>query len=247
MIPDAMEQLAFFEGLERADIKLLMPYFTSQHYPAGTIVFEQGDLAGFLYLVVTGEVLIRYKPDDGPMMAVTRVQPGGVFGWSAAMGNVDYTSGAICMTDCEVLQIRGRDLRSICDKHPRVGKVILERLANVISERWQSRRAQVTSLLARGVRQQPVQTEGFKEVGRMAEVKPLPREAQMRGLIEQLSAYIEHFHGGSVEFISFNGKVLKVRLGGACLGCPLSPSTLHGWVEGTVRQFFPDIERVEAA
>jgi Fe-S cluster biogenesis protein NfuA len=38
---------------------------------------------------------------------------------------------------------------------------------------------------------------------------------------------------------------LKVRLGGACLGCPLSPSTLHGWVEGTVRQFFPDIKSVE--
>jgi Fe-S cluster biogenesis protein NfuA len=40
--------------------------------------------------------------------------------------------------------------------------------------------------------------------------------------------------------------VLKVKLEGACLGCPLSPSTLHGWVEGTVRQFFPEIERVEA-
>ena len=32
----------------------------------------------------------------------------------------------------------------------------------------------------------------------------------------------------------------------ACLGCPLLPSTLHGWVEGTVRQFFPEIENVEA-
>jgi len=69
---------------------------------------------------------------------------------------------------------------------------------------------------------------------------------QMKGLVEQLSAYIEHFHGGSVEFISFEGNSLKVKLGGACLGCPLSPATLHGWVEGTVKQFFPDIENVEA-
>jgi len=67
----------------------------------------------------------------------------------------------------------------------------------------------------------------------------------MKALVEQLSAYIETFHGGEAEYVSFDGKVLKVRLGGACLGCPLSPSTLHGWVEGTVRQFFPDIERVE--
>ena len=72
------------------------------------------------------------------------------------------------------------------------------------------------------------------------------RQEQLNALIDQLSAYIEHFHGGSVELVSYDGKVLKVRLGGACLGCPLSPNTLHGWVEGTVRQFFPEIERVES-
>ena len=71
-------------------------------------------------------------------------------------------------------------------------------------------------------------------------------EEQVRVLIQRLSAYIEQFHGGSVEFISFDGKELKVRLGGACLGCPLSPNTLHGWVEGTVKQFFPQIEKVES-
>jgi Fe-S cluster biogenesis protein NfuA len=71
-------------------------------------------------------------------------------------------------------------------------------------------------------------------------------EIQMKALVEQLSAYIETFHGGSAEYISFDGMVLKVHLGGSCLGCPLSPATLHGWVEGTVRQFFPDIKSVES-
>ncbi len=80
----------------------------------------------------------------------------------------------------------------------------------------------------------------------MSEVEKDPRiEMQMKALVEQLSAYIETFHGGSAEYVSFDEGILKVRLGGACLGCPLSPSTLHGWVEGTVRQFFPDIKGVE--
>jgi len=71
-------------------------------------------------------------------------------------------------------------------------------------------------------------------------------EEQIRALLEKLNAYIEHYHGGSVEIVSLEGKALKVRLGGACLGCPLSPNTLHGWVAGTIHQFFPDIEVVEA-
>jgi Fe-S cluster biogenesis protein NfuA len=69
-------------------------------------------------------------------------------------------------------------------------------------------------------------------------------EERMQALIHQLDAYIEQFHGGSVELVHFDGKVVTVKLGGACLGCPLMPSTLHGWVEGTIRQFFPDIESV---
>ena len=72
------------------------------------------------------------------------------------------------------------------------------------------------------------------------------REEQVRDLLEKVSAYIEHYHGGSVELVSLEGDVIKVRMGGACLGCPLSPSTLHGWVEGTVHQFFPELKLVEA-
>ena len=71
-------------------------------------------------------------------------------------------------------------------------------------------------------------------------------EERMRALIETLSAYIENFHGGSVDLVSFDGQTLKIRMAGACLGCPLSPVTLHGWVEGTVRQFFPDLKSVES-
>lgn len=73
-----------------------------------------------------------------------------------------------------------------------------------------------------------------------------PPEERLQSLIEQISAYIEHYHGGSVTLIDYDGKVVKVKLGGACEGCELLPSTLKGWVEGTVRQFFPEVERVEA-
>ncbi len=71
-------------------------------------------------------------------------------------------------------------------------------------------------------------------------------EERLRALIETLDTYIQQYHGGSVEMVGFDGKVLKVRLGGACEGCPLSPTTINGWVAGTVRQFFPEIEKVEA-
>ena len=71
-------------------------------------------------------------------------------------------------------------------------------------------------------------------------------EERIQSLIERLSAYIEQYHGGSVEMVDFDGEVVKVKLGGACLGCPVLPSTLHCWVAGAIHQLFPDV-RVESA
>lgn len=71
-------------------------------------------------------------------------------------------------------------------------------------------------------------------------------EDRIRALIEQLDAYIAQYHGGSVKLISYIDDTVKVHLGGACLGCPLSPVTLHGWVEGTIKQFFPNVVKVES-
>jgi Fe-S cluster biogenesis protein NfuA len=71
-------------------------------------------------------------------------------------------------------------------------------------------------------------------------------EERMSTLIDLLSSYVERFHDGAIEMVSFDGKILKIRLLGACVGCALANGTIHGWVEGNVRQFFPLLERVEA-
>lgn len=86
----------------------------------------------------------------------------------------------------------------------------------------------------------------------MAEEQKLPPGAQtpledrVRDLVERLSAYIEYYHGGQVEFVALERDTLKVHLGGACAQCGLKQETLHGWIEGTVRQFFPNVQRVVA-
>lgn len=74
--------------------------------------------------------------------------------------------------------------------------------------------------------------------------KSYSKADMMEGLVNQISSYIEQYHGGSVELVSFENDEVKVRLGGACVGCPLSAATLRGWVEGTIHQFFPNIKVV---
>lgn len=69
---------------------------------------------------------------------------------------------------------------------------------------------------------------------------------RVKALINILSDYIEHYHGGSVELVTFDGERLVVRMGGACEGCEFTQQTLNGWIAGTIRPFFPNIKSVEA-
>ncbi|MBT3240566.1 MAG: NifU family protein [Chloroflexi bacterium] len=71
-------------------------------------------------------------------------------------------------------------------------------------------------------------------------------EEKMTALLERVSAYIEQFHGGYVQFVSFEDNIVKVKMGGACDGCSLTETTLQGWIAGTIRQFFPDVEEIIA-
>jgi Fe-S cluster biogenesis protein NfuA len=52
--------------------------------------------------------------------------------------------------------------------------------------------------------------------------------------------------GGDVELVSVDGNVVKVRLQGACKGCPMSQMTLKEGIERFVKQEIPEIDRVEA-
>lgn len=52
--------------------------------------------------------------------------------------------------------------------------------------------------------------------------------------------------GGDVELVDVEGGVVKVRLTGACHGCPMAAMTLKGGIEMALKEEIPAVERVEA-
>ncbi len=85
--------------------------------------------------------------------------------------------------------------------------------------------------------------------GKQPDIDQMPEgateEERMASLIEAISSYVEHYHNGSVKMVAREGDTIKVEMGGACVDCPITPATLCGWVLGTVRQFFPEINHIE--
>jgi len=50
--------------------------------------------------------------------------------------------------------------------------------------------------------------------------------------------------GGNVELIDVNDGVVKLKLTGACAGCPMSTMTLKNGIERILKQEIPEVKEV---
>jgi Fe-S cluster biogenesis protein NfuA len=52
--------------------------------------------------------------------------------------------------------------------------------------------------------------------------------------------------GGDIELVEAEGGIVKVRLAGACRGCPMAALTLRNHVERILKEALPEIKEVIA-
>jgi len=70
-------------------------------------------------------------------------------------------------------------------------------------------------------------------------------EKKVREALEEIKPRIQA-DGGDIDLVAVENNTVKVRLRGACAGCPMSALTLKQGVEKLVRARVPEIENVEA-
>ena len=70
-------------------------------------------------------------------------------------------------------------------------------------------------------------------------------EEQVKAVLETIRPNLQA-DGGDVEFVSIDGDVVKVRLTGACGGCPMATMTLKNGIERIVKEKVEGISSVES-
>ncbi len=62
--------------------------------------------------------------------------------------------------------------------------------------------------------------------------------------LDELRPYLQR-DGGDVEFVGYDDGILKVRLMGACRGCPYSQMTLAQGIKRTLQEKHPQLKEVQ--
>ncbi|HEY8448851.1 MAG TPA: NifU family protein [Bacillota bacterium] len=73
---------------------------------------------------------------------------------------------------------------------------------------------------------------------------------EQQDLFDRISQVIDRIRpaiqmdGGDVELVDVEDGIVKLRLMGACVGCPMSTMTLQAGIERMIRQEVPEIKGV---
>jgi Fe-S cluster biogenesis protein NfuA len=91
----------------------------------------------------------------------------------------------------------------------------------------------------------PVEDELVAHLLFLHGLHPVPVAERVSRALDEVRPYLVA-HGGGVELLGVDEGVVRLRLEGACNGCPSSALTLTSAVEEAVMRAAPDVERIEA-
>ncbi len=149
-VVDSLRNSELLRDLEKRHLEKMSPLCRGISYREGMTIFKEGNEAKELYILTEGRVAlemeIRPVPDRPAIpTAVDVVTKGDGFGWSAIVEPYVYTLSARCLTNCQVLALKGEMLREAMVNDPELGYELMKRIAKLISLRLTYTRLRLTS------------------------------------------------------------------------------------------------------
>lgn len=145
----ALKQTRLFAPASRADLGALVSRSRVVRLSAGTYVFQAGDPAQGLYVVLSGRTkAVRHGP-DGREQVIHEDGPGSTYPEVAVFDDRPYPSTVIAVEDSELLFLPKLEVRQFCLRHPEVALSALR----ILSERLRRATGMVEVLALRDVSQ----------------------------------------------------------------------------------------------
>jgi len=135
------------QGITQPELTRLLEWFTSDRCKQGELVHGDGEKAKDIFLLVKGEIHLRFQlpgRDTSADMNISTIQPGGVFGWSALVPPRRYTLAALCDSpSCQFLRADGHELERFFELEPRIGYMFMRNLAVIVGSRLRALREEL--------------------------------------------------------------------------------------------------------
>ncbi len=100
----------------------------ARDFPAGSVLFEEGQPGDYMYVVQTGEVEIRRQVGETERVLAI-LPPGEFFGEMAILNGRPRSATAVCKTNARLLVIEGKTFEAMMRARPEIALRIIKALA----------------------------------------------------------------------------------------------------------------------
>lgn len=129
--------------LEPEQLKKLIPLAEEKKFALGDLIFSENERSPYLYLIAAGEVALETTV-GGKCVRVQTLTRGEAMGWSALTTASRTHFQARAVTPVCTIALSGDRVREACDRDPALGYKLMKRLLELVTERLDATRLQIT-------------------------------------------------------------------------------------------------------
>ena len=133
--------MALFASLTDAELQFLAARSSLKSYPAGGLLFSEGDACTGLYVVASGRARIFKTSANGREHVLAIEGPGSSIAELPVFDGGNYPASAAALDPSELVFVSRKDFRAMCLEHPEVALKVLQvvgarlrRLVGIIEE-----------------------------------------------------------------------------------------------------------------
>jgi CRP-like cAMP-binding protein len=140
----------FFAVLDAASVQELAGCARNEHIRAGQYLFREGGKAELFYVIMHGRIALElHGPGTGPLVLET-VSNGEVLDWPWLIPPHQWAFDARAVEPTSVVSLESACLRAKCDADPRLGYELIQRVAQIMSDRLLATRVRLLDLYGAG-------------------------------------------------------------------------------------------------
>jgi CRP-like cAMP-binding protein len=171
-IVSLLAQVPVFEAMGPEDLRRVAEVAVPRRFPAGQVIFREGDASDTCYVVRSGHVRAVRENTDGRTIALAHFGPGDIFG-ELAMFDAERRSATIeTLDDLEAIAIAGSDMRRLLREHADIavklvialGRRLREANERLSRQSFQTVQSRVAGVLIRLVEQARSEGAGARDV-----------------------------------------------------------------------------------
>lgn len=138
---ERLSQIPFFHGLPAWALRRFAQVAVEKLLDRNDLIVRQHDQAQAVFFLISGRVqfLIRFEGVEDLLVGTSR-NVGALIGWSVCRSPFRYTASVRCEEPCRVLKVPAGLFSEILSEDPRLGYIILKRVATVLAERFEQTR-----------------------------------------------------------------------------------------------------------